>query len=75
MHLGKYHEAKDKFNKILSIDESNTDALFNLGLTYQELEGKDTDKKFTKSIEQFEKIISRRSKSCQCFDIPWNIKV
>ena len=35
----------------------NTDALFNLGLTYQELEGKDPDKKFAKSIEQFEKII------------------
>jgi tetratricopeptide (TPR) repeat protein len=56
MHLGKYHEAKDKFNKILGIDKLNTDALFNLGLTYQELEGKDTDKKFTKSIQQFEKI-------------------
>ena len=75
MHLGKYHEAKDNFNKILSIDKLNTDALFNLGLTYQELEGKEPDKKFTKSIEQFDKIISMRSKSCQCLDFPWNIKV
>jgi tetratricopeptide (TPR) repeat protein len=57
MHLGKYSEAKDKFNKILSIDKLNTDALFNLGLTYQELEGKDPDRKYTKSIEQFDKII------------------
>ena len=57
MHLGKYHEAKDNFNKILSIDKLNTDALFNLGLTYQELEGQEPDKKYTKSIEQFDKII------------------
>ena len=57
MHLGKYHEAKDKFNKILGIDKLNTDALFNLGLTYQELESNDPDKKFARSIEQFDKII------------------
>ena len=47
-----------KFSKI---DESNTDALYNLGLTCQEIEGKDTDKKFTKSIKQFEKIIQKDS--------------
>ena len=58
MRLGKYYEAKDNFNKILSIDNLNTDALFNLGLTYQELEGQEPDKKYTKSIEQFDKIIA-----------------
>ena len=53
-------QAEEQFQEILKIDESNTDALFNLGLTYQEIEGKDPDKKFTKSIQQFEKIITKR---------------
>ena len=57
MQLEEYHEAIDKFNKILEMDRFNTDALFNLGLAYQEVEGKDTDKKFTKSIQQFKKIL------------------
>jgi Tfp pilus assembly protein PilF len=59
MQLGKYHEAIDKFNSILEMDRTNTDALFNLGLTYEEIEGKDTDKKFTKSIQQFQKILEK----------------
>ena len=41
MQLGEYHEAIDNFNKILDMDRTNTDALFNLGLTYREVEGKD----------------------------------
>jgi len=61
MQLGQYHEAIDKFNQILDMDKFNADALFNLGITYQELEAKDTDKKFTKSIQQFEKILERES--------------
>jgi tetratricopeptide (TPR) repeat protein len=56
MYLEKYHEAKDNFNEILELDKSNTDALFNLGLTYQEIESKDPNKNFTKSIQQFKKI-------------------
>jgi tetratricopeptide (TPR) repeat protein len=59
MQLGEYHEAIDKFNKILELDKLNINALFNLGLTYQEVEGKDTDKKFTKSIQQFEKVLEK----------------
>lgn len=56
MYLEKYHEAKDNFNEILELDKSNTDALFNLGLTYQAIESKDPNKNFTKSIQQFKKI-------------------
>jgi len=59
MLLGKYHDAIDDFNKILDMDRTNTDALFNLGLTYREVEGKDTPRKFTKSIQQFEKILEK----------------
>jgi tetratricopeptide (TPR) repeat protein len=59
MQLEEYHEAIDKFNKIMEMDRFNTDALFNLGLTYQQMEGNDTDKKFTKSIQQFEKILEK----------------
>ena len=59
MYLEDYITAEEKFKEILKIDESNTDALYNLGLTYQEIEGKDTDKKFTKSIIQFEKILKK----------------
>ena len=59
IQLGEYHEAIDNFNKILDMDRTNTNALFNLGLTYQEVEGKDTDRKFTKSIQQFAKILEK----------------
>ena len=36
MYLDNYKDAEEKFNEILKIDELNTDALFNLGLIYQE---------------------------------------
>jgi tetratricopeptide (TPR) repeat protein len=59
MYLEKYREARDNFNEILELDESNTDALFNLGLTYQEIESKSPNRNFTKSIQQFKKILQK----------------
>jgi tetratricopeptide (TPR) repeat protein len=59
MQLGEYREAINNFNNILDMDRNNTDALFNLGLSYQEVEGKDSDGKFTRSIQQFEKILEK----------------
>ena len=57
-NLEKYAEANDMFRNILKIDESNTHALFNLGLTLQKLEEKGSHK-FEKVINHFRKLIEK----------------
>ena len=46
LYLEEYATAKEYFEKILKLDEFNTNALFNLGLTHQQIESKESPQKF-----------------------------
>ncbi len=59
IYLGKYIEAKEIFENILNLDKSNINALFNLGLTYQQLENSENPKKFRNSINYFKDTINK----------------
>ena len=57
MYLEEYEKAKEYFEKILKRDKFNTNALFNLGLTHQQIEDKESPQKFKESIKCFEEVI------------------
>ena len=63
MYLDEYEKAKENFEKILKRDKFNINALFNLGLTYQQIEGKESPQKFIESIKCFEQVYTSRAKS------------
>ena len=57
LYLEDYEKAKENFEKILKRDKFNTNALFNLGLTHQQIEGKESPQTFKESIKCFEEVI------------------
>ena len=61
MHLEQYCEAKNTFKKILNRNKSDTYALFNLGLTYEQLEDK-----FEKAIHCFKEVMNLKPRHFNC---------
>jgi tetratricopeptide (TPR) repeat protein len=59
LYLEEYATAKENFEKILKRDKFNINALFNLGLTHQQIESKESPQKFIESIKCFEEVIRR----------------
>jgi len=56
MYLGKYSEAIETFRKIHDFN-TNTNALYNSGLAFQELALKDSDENTRQALTMFEKVI------------------